>query len=85
MSQQYGVSRSTIRHVISELVAAGLVVVLHRRRTFVRSSQSRRVSPRSLPIGAPYDGHVSPPGGVTAALAAIPFRHGNDHAVRDRD
>lgn len=36
LSVQYGVSRSTIRHAIRELVADGLVVVLHGRGTFIK-------------------------------------------------
>jgi len=68
MRQRYGISRPTIRRVVGQLRAEGLVVTVQGRGTFVRSERSRhRVR---LPAGSSLTVRMPTP--EEAALYGIP-------------
>lgn len=88
MHQQYGISRPTIRRVIGQLRAEGLVVTIQGSGTFVR--EPRRPRHIVLPVGASVSARMPTPAemdrfGLTIGQPVLVIRRGETTAVLPAD
>lgn len=88
MHQQYGISRPTVRRVVGQLRAEGLVVTIQGSGSFVR--ERRRPRHIVLPVGASVSARMPTPAeaerfGLTVGQPVLVIRRGDTTAVLPAD